>query len=83
MKCNCESFERNINMCENKIKHDFIKKWLLLNASPPIKEPITKGKLKWRGIKYAECRSTKEFWILQRGKQISPKLKIIRRIINV
>ena len=61
----------------DKQREEFIEKHLRLNAMPIIKGAITRGKLKWRGIKYAECVDTNEFWILQRGKQISPKLKSI------
>jgi hypothetical protein len=45
-------------------------------AVPPIKGEITKGKIKWRGIRIVQYNNhfkhTK--WLEQRGKQISPKI---------
>ena len=45
-------------------------------AKPPIKGEITKGKVRWRGIRivqyYDGFKYTK--WLEQRGKQISPKI---------
>jgi len=47
-----------------------------LNAKPPIKGEITKGKLKWRGIKIVQQND--EFvtikWLEQRGQQISQQI---------
>ena len=43
-------------------------------AKPPIKGAITKGKIKWRGI-----RIIKQFpyvWLDQRGKRISTKINV-------
>tara|TARA_R110002012_G_scaffold94275_1_gene228317 strand:+ start:811 stop:1116 length:306 start_codon:yes stop_codon:yes gene_type:complete len=44
-------------------------------AEPPIKGEITKGKIKWRGIKLIRQQIGIDFysWLEQRGKQISPK----------
>ena len=46
-------------------------------ASPQIKGEITKGKLRWRGIKLIEITdingTTK--WVEQRGKQIGERLQ--------
>jgi len=48
------------------------------SAEPKIKGEITKGKLKWRGIRIVE--QTFGFssfsWVEQRGKQISPKFQV-------
>ena len=47
-------------------------------AEPPIRGEITKGKIKWRGIRLIrqqigfDCYS----WLEQRGKQITPKFHI-------
>lgn len=55
---------------------EFIKNQLKL-VVPKIKGEITKGKLKWRGIKLIEINdingNTK--WIEQRGKQIGERLE--------
>ena len=55
---------------------EFIKNQLKL-VVPKIKGEITKGKLKWRGIKLIEINdingTTK--WIEQRGKQIGERLE--------
>lgn len=55
-----------------------IEKALRTFADPPIKGEITKGKIKWRGIKLIVVRNfMKEWrWLEQRGKQISPKMLI-------
>jgi len=48
------------------------------NAVPKIEGDITKGKIKWRGIKIVQqnelLKTTR--WLEQRGKQISPKIII-------
>lgn len=49
-------------------KEKYIKETLLRYAQPKIKEPITKGKIKWRGIKLIEQPSDNRFWLEQRGK---------------
>lgn len=55
---------------------EFIKNQLKL-VNPQIKGEITKGKLRWRGIKLIEINdingTTK--WIEQRGKQIGERLQ--------
>ena len=47
-------------------------------AEPPIKGEITKGKIKWRGIRLIrqEFGFNSYSWIEQRGRQISPKIHI-------
>ena len=68
--------------CENfmlktaKIKEEFIKTWVSVNALPEIKGEVTAGKMKWRGVKIYENIHTNETYIMQRGKKISPSLKI-------
>jgi len=46
------------------------KETILQHAEPKIKGDITKGKLKWRGIKYINQPEKNLVWIEQRGKQI-------------
>jgi len=51
---------------------------LRIMAEPPIKGEITKGKIRWRGIRLMKQRIGLEFysWLEQRGKQISPKFHV-------
>jgi hypothetical protein len=63
----------------NKAENGIFEKCLLLVAEPPIKGTITKGKLKWRGIKLVCTEPSvepSERWLEQRGKQISPKISM-------
>jgi hypothetical protein len=57
---------------QNKI----FEKALRNNAIPPVKGEITKGKLKWRGLRLIHQQKGLDYysWIEQRGKQISPKV---------
>ena len=45
-------------------------------AKPPIKGEITKGKVRWRGIRIVQYNDGFKYtkWLEQRGKQISPKI---------
>lgn len=45
-------------------------------AEPPIKGEITKGKVRWRGIRIVQQNDSFKYtkWLEQRGKQISPKI---------
>jgi len=54
-------------------------------AEPPIKGEITKGKVRWRGIKIVQYNDgfTYTKWLEQRGKQISPKIVFTGTIGNV
>ena len=56
---------------------------LRVMAEPPIKGEITKGKVKWRGIRIVQYNDGFKYtkWLEQRGKQISPKI-IFDGIIN-
>ena len=51
---------------------------LLIMAEPPIKGEITKGKIRWRGIRLIRQQVGLDSysWLEQRGKQISPKFHI-------
>lgn len=59
---------------ENKMIEDAAK-----NCIPPIKGEITKGKIKWRGMKLVCCELNS--WIEQRGVRVSPILTIDNRFI--
>ena len=62
-----------------KKENDYFEKYIRENATPKIKGEITKGKLKWRGIKLCVFNGHYEGtmkWVTQRGNQISPKLII-------
>ena len=45
-------------------------------AEPPIKGEITKGKVRWRGIRIVQQNDGFKYtkWLEQRGRQISPKI---------
>ena len=45
-------------------------------AEPPIKGEITKGKIRWRGIRIVQQNDGFKYtkWLEQRGKLISPKI---------
>ena len=47
-------------------------------AEPPIKGEITKGKIRWRGIRLIRQQIGLDSysWLEQRGKQISPKFHV-------
>jgi serine protease inhibitor len=59
-----------------KKENEIFEKALRENAEPKITGEITKGKIRWRGIRIAQqndfLKSVK--WLEQRGKQISPKI---------
>ena len=61
---------------------EFIKNQLKL-VVPKIKGEITKGKLRWRGIKLIEINDINVItkWVEQRGKQIGERLEY-RVILN-
>lgn len=61
---------------------EFIKNQLKF-ANPKIKGQITKGKLRWRGIKLIEINDINVItkWVEQRGKQIGERLEY-RVILN-
>lgn len=49
------------------------------NAVPPIKGELTKGKVRWRGLRMIQkggvADGFTEVWIEQRGKRISPIIR--------
>lgn len=59
-----------------KKEEKIFEKALRENAKPKITGEITKGKIRWRGIRIVQqndfLKSVK--WLEQRGKQISPKI---------
>ena len=72
-----QSLTKNIIQEIIKKEDDFFMEQLKY-ATPKIKGILTKGKLKWRGIKLIEINeidlTTK--WVEQRGKQLGEKLHI-------
>lgn len=44
-------------------------------SEPKIKGEITKGKVRWRGLRVCWCGETGETWLQQRGKDISPRFR--------
>lgn len=51
----------------------------LRHVSPPIKGEITKGKLKWRGIKSCQRKTIDLrtlYWIEQRGEKVGKSLLV-------
>lgn len=58
------------HISEKVEKH--IEQILRTKANPPIRGKITKGKVKWRGIKFYQGREGLKIhrWVEQRGKQI-------------
>lgn len=59
-----------------KKQDQIFEKSLRENAIPKIKGDITKGKLRWRGIRMVQVNGimNTEKWLEQRGVQISPKV---------
>jgi hypothetical protein len=59
-----------------KKENEIFEKALRENAEPKVTGEITKGKIRWRGIRIIQqnefLKSVK--WLEQRGKQISPKI---------
>lgn len=59
-----------------KKENEIFEKALRENAQPKVTGEITKGKIRWRGIRIVQqdefLKSVK--WLEQRGKQISPKI---------
>ena len=70
--------ERHIQTLQKKIDEHLIKQ--LEFAEPKIKGEITKGKLRWRGIRLVnqEIHGTfkKEYYLTQRGKKIGESIII-------
>ena len=54
---------------------------VLQNAVPKIKGEITKGKIKWRGIKRC-VNQNGDTWLVQRGVVISPIICMPKPIYN-
>lgn len=46
------------------------------NVKPPITGEITKGKIRWRGIRLCQRHNMRgfEMWVEQRGEMIGPKM---------
>lgn len=63
---------QDIVILKSMRREEFLDKTLREHAVPPIKGEITKGKIRWRGIK--ACQQGNALWLEQRGKQIGDKL---------
>ncbi len=70
-KENCNQLSIIDNAFKNGINQkNIVIKEILLKYTK-IKEPITKGKLKWHGIKLCQLSGKPNvFWLTQKGKQI-------------
>ena len=66
----------NLEILKNQ--DDIFKESLMNLVEPPIKGEITKGKLKWRGVRFIQQKVGLNYcsWLEKRGKQITPKLYI-------
>lgn len=53
-----------------------------LRCVPPIKGEITRGKIRYRGIRQCFQQGTMRWWIEQRGKRISPVLNGAKIILS-
>jgi hypothetical protein len=62
---------------QQKKEEELFTSALRIMAEPPIKGEITKGKLKWRGIRLVQYNNGFKYtkWLEQRGRQISPKIE--------
>jgi hypothetical protein len=66
----------NLTREQVKFQEDIMFKSLRLYAEPPIKGELTKGKIRWRGIRLIQQVTMKGYrtWLEQRGKRISPTI---------
>lgn len=60
----------------SQIQNDILEKAVRENSTPSIKGELTKGKIRWRGLRMIHRRTDSdgsyETWIEQRGKRITP-----------
>jgi hypothetical protein len=61
---------------QQKKEEEIFTSALRIMAEPPIKGDITKGKVRWRGIRIVKYDDGFKYtkWLEQRGNQISPKI---------
>ena len=78
-----ETPDFNLDNIVNKFIQEQLKKEeeifissLRIMSEPPIKGEITKGKLRWRGIRIVQYNDGFKYtkWLEQRGNRISPKI---------
>ena len=69
-------------MIINKEQNSILELAVRNNSIPPIKGEITIGKIRWRGLRLINKKTTidmlnqyDEIWIEQRGKRISPIIR--------
>jgi len=69
---------------QQKKEEEIFTSALRIMAEPPIKGEITKGKVRWRGIRIVQYNDGFKYtkWLEQRGKQISPKIVFTGTIGN-
>lgn len=69
---------------QQKKEEEIFTSALRIIAEPPIKGEITKGKVRWRGIRIVQHNDGFKYtrWLEQRGKQISPKIVFVGTIGN-
>jgi len=69
---------------QQKKEEEIFTSALRIMAEPPIKGEITKGKIRWRGIRIVQYNDDFKYtkWLEQRGKQISPKIVFTGTIAN-
>lgn len=73
---NIDAIRRGFFQRQLKMEEEIFITALRTTAKPPIKGEITKGKVRWRGIRIVWQNDGLKYtkWLEQRGKQISPKI---------
>lgn len=73
---NIDSVIRSFIQEQQKKEEEIFTTALRTMSEPPIKGEITKGKIRWRGIRVVQQNNGFKYtkWLEQRGKQISPKI---------
>jgi hypothetical protein len=71
-----EEFKNEIVYKQRTSIMEMLEKAIRENAIPKVNGKLTKGKLKWRGIRIMHTKLSSDFkmktWIEQRGRRISP-----------
>ena len=71
---NISEFQKDLLATQERIFEEALRTTVI----PPIKGEITKGKIKWRGVRIAQQKVMFDtyIWLEQRGVQVSPKIHI-------
>lgn len=82
--CNIADFISRFISEQQKKEEEIFTTALRIMAEPPIKGDITKGKVRWRGIRIVQYNDGFKYtkWLEQRGRQISPKIVFTGTIGN-